>query len=750
MPEVLPQPPPKAPFFTWIAFFLIALAAILPIVHSKTAIYGTVVHRTLIFWGIIDTMLLLLCLRWKNKIFSVEKSPLTVSILVYTVIVFIANLLGEDVRLNLFSNFERMMGFVNLVHLVGFYFFFSRTSLSQKHWVYLYIIITAVTVYLCIFGLQEQDKFADKRIQSLLSNPMHFSGYLLTILFILLLALEKIVTCIKSALSKIGLAGIIATLFLLIYTLFLTKTRSGIIATGAGILVIFIAQVSQDKSNRKSMIVGLLFCTLIPTIIYLQRNAPWVKNNDILNRVTDLSTQSKTINTRLNLWKMALGGINDRPVLGWGQESFTYFYAKHYTPNLHGAGFWYDSAHNFFLDKLIQTGWIGLIAYLLVISAFFYSVWHPKSKLSQWQKSVISGYLVAYLIFLSFGFDSLMSLIGFFGLAAFVSKESMLRSNFSVTLPAKTNIALKVVFSILVITAFWKLVLLSFSTNRQLTSAYNQNEMEAMIVQHELTYQQALIGKYDAAVQYALKHNDVFQSGLPPETKNRYAQSANAMLTNALVLHPNHPVLLSQAGFVQFSGINHSLGIGTYRRLAQIAPKRQVNLLDLGIFYLQDNQFDKAMAIFDQVDRLDTSYQVPVIYKAYLLMKQHRNEESIQLLKMVNTAVWTDYLHVLRVMFREANQLQVLTDFINQTSFDDRIVFKQNTYLQWAQIGAELNDKVQIRTAYNSYANHYLKNKTLKNEQELIAECVNLGIQASEGKIPVETMTQYFNYFPGL
>ncbi|RDB02352.1 O-antigen ligase family protein [Runella aurantiaca] len=750
MPEVTPQTSSKVTSSSWIAFFLIALVAISPLIHSKTAIYGTIVHRTLFFWGITDMMLLVMCLKWKGPSIALDKSPLTTGIILHTFIVLIANLFGEDIRLNLFSNFERMMGFVNLVHLVGFYLFFSRASFIQKQWVYLIIIITLVTVYLCIFGLQEQDKFADKRIQSLLSNPMHFAGYLLTVFFILLLALEKTVYNIQSGLFKVGFAGIITALFLLIYTLLLTKTRSGILASGAGIITMIIAQIAQNKSNRKRLIVSLLLCLLIPCVLYVQREAPWVKNNDTLNRMTDISTQSKTVNTRLNLWKMALGGINDRPFWGWGQESFSYFYISHYTPNLHGAGFWYDSSHNFILDKLIQTGWLGLLTYLLVIIAFFYLIWHPKSRLSKWQKSVLSGYLVAYLAFLSFGFDSLVSLLGFFGLAAFVTKHIPYKAHFTTHLSSKSCLVLKIVISLLLLTVFKQFVILSFSTNRQLTSAYKQNEMEAMITQHEQTFQQALIGKYDAAVQYALKHNDVFQSGLPIETKNLYAQSANSILKNALDEHPNHPVLLSQAGFIQFSGISHSVGIETYRKLAQIAPKRQVNLLDLGIFYLQDSQFDNALAIFNQVHQLDTTYQVPIIYKAYLLMKQDKSSESIRLLKTVKTNVWVDYLHVLRVLFREANRLQELADFINQTPFDNRIVFKQDTYLQWAQIGAELNDKVQIRTAYNSYANHYLKNKTLKNEHELIAECVDLGLKASEGKIPVGTLTRYFNYFPGL
>ncbi len=732
------------PSTSWSTLLPIVMVATLPLIHSKTAIYGTIVHRTLFFWAIVDAMMLIMCLRWKSKTIAIDKSPLTISILLYTVIVLIADLAGEDVRLNLLSNFERMMGFVNLIHLVGFYFFFSQVRFNRKQWVYFVIVLTLTGVYMCLFGLLEQNRFADKRIQSLLSNPMHLSGYLLTLFFILLLAAEPIALTFRSRLSKVGLTGLISTIFLLIYTLFLTKTRSGVLALGVGVFVTVIASVVQYKSNRNRLVAVMAICLLIPVILYMQREAPWVQNNEILNRATDLSINSKTVGTRLNLWKMALGGINDRPVFGWGQESFPYFYVKHYTPNLHGAGFWYDSSHNFILDKLIQTGWAGLLAYLSVIAAFFYVVW--QSSVSKWQKSVLSGYLTAYVFFLSFGFDSLVSLIGFFGLAAYVTQNTT--GGFYISSTFSSTTVIKLIVSGVILCAFWQFVAVSFITNRQITSAYNQNEIEAMISQHEQAYQQAFIGKYDVAIQYALKHDQVFQSGLPIDSKNRYAQSANSMLANALHNHPDNPVLLSQSGFVQFSGISHSLGIETYRKLAMIAPKRQVNLLDLGIFYLQDNQFDQALAIFDQVERLDTAYQVPVIYKAYLLMKQNKVLESIRLLKTVNVSVWVDYLHVLRVMFGETNHLKELADFINQTSFDDRIVFKQNTYLTWAQIGAALNDKVQIRTAYNSYANHFLKNHTLKNEQELIQECVSLGIQASEGKIPVETMTQYFDYFP--
>jgi hypothetical protein len=50
---------------------------------------------------------------------------------------------------------------------------------------------------------------------------------------------------------------------------------------------------------------------------------------------------------------MALKGIAERPVLGWGQENFNYVFNKYYNPQMFGQEEWFDRTHNVVLDWLI-------------------------------------------------------------------------------------------------------------------------------------------------------------------------------------------------------------------------------------------------------------------------------------------------------------------------------------------------------------------------------------------------------------
>ncbi|PJA45968.1 hypothetical protein CO174_01220, partial [Candidatus Uhrbacteria bacterium CG_4_9_14_3_um_filter_50_9] len=74
--------------------------------------------------------------------------------------------------------------------------------------------------------------------------------------------------------------------------------------------------------------------------------------------------------SRFVLWEMAWKGIQERPLLGWGLENFQYVSLEYFNPCLGteacGNGMWIDRAHNKFLDLLIDSGLIGLFAFLAI------------------------------------------------------------------------------------------------------------------------------------------------------------------------------------------------------------------------------------------------------------------------------------------------------------------------------------------------------------------------------------------------
>ncbi|MBI5778459.1 MAG: O-antigen ligase family protein [Planctomycetes bacterium] len=85
--------------------------------------------------------------------------------------------------------------------------------------------------------------------------------------------------------------------------------------------------------------------------------------------------------TRIVLWKGVWKLINDKDepyrfFIGWGPESLSTVYYKNYTmelARLEGANVHADRTHNHYLDVWVMHGILGLIAYLSMLAAIFYT-----------------------------------------------------------------------------------------------------------------------------------------------------------------------------------------------------------------------------------------------------------------------------------------------------------------------------------------------------------------------------------------
>lgn len=108
------------------------------------------------------------------------------------------------------------------------------------------------------------------------------------------------------------------------------------------------------------------------------------------------------------MWKIALSGIKDRPLLGWGRENYSLVFNTHFDPSFDAAGVgeaWEDRAHNVFFDELVNSGIVGLLAYLFLLTAIFISVR---------RRPLFIALLIAYIVQNLTGVDTLNSYLPFF------------------------------------------------------------------------------------------------------------------------------------------------------------------------------------------------------------------------------------------------------------------------------------------------------------------------------------------------
>jgi O-antigen ligase len=182
-----------------------------------------------------------------------------------------------------------------------------------------------------------------------------------------------IVLTIAAMISLVGWKGKLISdrasllaLFLILPALLFTNTRSAIVSLIVSVSYLF------GKQYYKQLIAGIFIGLLAISAMTFTRPLDW-------NR----ASVAQVMSSRDPLWEIALRGIQQRPLFGWGFNGFGIAYpfvsVPNNTPEIVNLGqFSYNyiapnggvrtqkipsyKAHNWFLDTAISTGILGLIA----------------------------------------------------------------------------------------------------------------------------------------------------------------------------------------------------------------------------------------------------------------------------------------------------------------------------------------------------------------------------------------------------
>ena len=248
--------------------------------------------------------------------------------------------------------------------------------------------------------------------------------------------IENIKNWQKKSVSKFHFWVIAASVYLNFIALIFTKSRSGIIAFFASLIIIFGLQIitwqRHQQFNRQSLISLSLVLAgfLIPAFIWGTQYTPswqtlvskisaqeeWPGNLKPLPEQLPANLRHLDLNItdsadiRKIVWQGALAIWRTHPLFGTGVETFAYSYYN-YRPNDHNWtsewDFLYNKAHNEFLNLAANTGTFGLFTYLSIFAIFG---WCTLKYLWQEKNSSLliglSGGLVAISITNFFGFST--------------------------------------------------------------------------------------------------------------------------------------------------------------------------------------------------------------------------------------------------------------------------------------------------------------------------------------------------------
>lgn len=328
----------------------------------------------------------------------------------------IANILGVNPHKAFWSNFERMDGWVTLVHVFALFLVATSVLSVEKLWRRWWLFFVSVAAVVCAYGLVQFGGGAeihqgDTRLTASLGNAIYLAVYLMFSIFVAgWLAIQSKGQSRYALLAFIPLAGLI---------LFYTGSRGPLLGLVAGVsfaavLWLFLSR-REWKGGNTALGLKLAAGALVAIIVlagslFLVRDAAFVTSNPFLSRTASVFSLGEALAVRSTIWGVALEGVKENPLTGWGQEGFNQVFNKYYKPSLYEQEAWFDRAHNMYIDWLVAGGIPAFLLFVALLLVAMLSILRAQD-LSRAERVLLVSALVAYAVQALVVFDNLFSYV---------------------------------------------------------------------------------------------------------------------------------------------------------------------------------------------------------------------------------------------------------------------------------------------------------------------------------------------------
>ena len=660
--------------------FPVSSAFFFPFITTKAFAWRIIVEIVFAAW---------LLLAFLDTAYRPKKSLILYSILGFLAIIGLADIFGITPIKSFWSNFERMEGFITLLHLGMFFLVISSVfkEIDWKRWWNVSLAASFVMVLysvLQIIGLKTINQ-GGVRVDGTLGNAIYLAVYMLFHIFIAFLFMWR--EWKNVALRWVYGLLIITQVFILYYT----ATRGAILGLLGGLLVMAVLNIrnNENKFARKMGIVTLVGLLFLVGGFFLIRNTNFVLSSPVLSRFSSLSslgTEEIKRQGRYFVWPMATEGFKERPILGWGQENFTYVFQKHYSPEMFHLEPWFDRAHNIFLDWMVAGGLLGLLSYLFLYVALVFSIWKKTTNWSYAEKSILTGLVAAYFFHNFFVFDHLISYILFFSLLAYIhSRREVLLSahrQASGNLPVPVQeagsrfmIALPAI-SILLVSSLYFVNVKPIMTNvfliEALKSLQTPGKMAAATQYFQKAYNASRLGRPEVLEHMLANATNILQSDISMEEKNSFFSFVkDAALTRNEELTEDARYQLITGSFLSSTGFLDE-ALVSLERARELIPGKQQVYFEIGAAYINKKEPLQALQIFKEAYELAPNYlEARIIYLIGAIYAGDRKVES--------------------------EVLSQLTE--REIVFDDRIINAYHSNGRFDKVVSLLNDRIKLDPA---------------------------------------------------
>lgn len=635
----------------------IFLVPFVPLIVSSSLFFPFITGKAFAFRLLVEVMFacyLILILR--DPLVRPKFSWILAILTVFLVLVGLADIFAVNPYKAFWSNYERMEGYVTLLHLAAYFVVAGSLLRTSKMWDRLLATTLGASAVMAIYSFfQLAGKITINqggvRVDGTLGNAAYLAVYMLFHIFIAGLLFTRF----KGGIQRFFIM-VVALMDLVV--LYFTATRGAILGFLGGVLITFLFLLLRSEKGaavRKIAVGGLLAFAVFVGIFISVKDSEWVRANPVLGRFASLSFDEIKTQGRYYVWPMAWKGFLERPILGWGQEGFNFVFNKYYVPQMWSQEPWFDRAHSAPLDWLVAAGAPGFLAYILIFGAAIYSLAKAnKEDLSQNQKAILLGLLAAYFFNNLFVFDQTVSYILFFTVLAYLHAHApetkfALWDKIAAKLGAKLGQGSKPVIEALVMIAavfvVYSVVYAPWRQNKQLLAVLRlNNEGQIGEVSDYAAPLQGGMGFSEALEHVSQTAIALSDADAPEEFKQELFAVVDEAFQQQIERSPSDArYRLFYASFLSKYGW-YGRALAELEAGRELSPNKQQILFEISRNSLLDNKPAQAIEAAKTAYELDPSYVEARIFYALVLLQQGRSQLAEELLQGVpeETVIFDD------------------------------------------------------------------------------------------------------------
>ena len=637
------------------------IAVITPLLVFSGVIFPYIATKAIFFRILIELVLILvlwLVLKGRISLISFKNNYFFWVFGGLILIEIIAAILGESFFYSFFGDLERMWGIFTVLHIFLFYIF-VRGFFKEKEWRIFFHSSIAVSLLVSIYGIVQ--RFPEVfniyvfeagigRITSTLGNPTYVAIYLLfNIFFAVYLWLNNA--------NKNWRYFYIIAIIIDFFAFSLTDIRGAYLglALGLSLATILYLFLGYNKKTKLSLTIIIVLCLAGGILAFTNSTNAFVQKIPIINRLSTISINEVTAQTRFIGWQAAWEIFKEKPLTGVGMENYNvafnkYFKARYY--NLASSETYFDRAHNQFLNILAESGIFALIFYLgfPIFLAFYLTKGYKNSLFSLNEFLAIVIIVVAYFVHLIFVFDDLNSLLFFIVLICFVEFQYNKNNFFIISSEnsRKKPLLLKAVLLLiilLIIAIGYNLNVKNFQAIKLAASAYMSKDFNTTINYYNKTFNLKSIPVNNIVHNYSnflisLVNDPTFLENQNEEDKNlifEYVNKAKTLLQKEISRKPNDVSFYIKLG--KLNNLEYLLSndmkfieeaINNLELALQLSPERLEVYYVISDSYVISNQNDKAIVILEEARDLNPDFSHTYYYLGRTYLAQSDDDRSYE------------------------------------------------------------------------------------------------------------------------